>query len=563
MGVMLTLGAAERNIPSGYYNGLDGKTKEALKAAALAAIDNQKVISYGDATWNVFKDSDVRANGTWWDIYSNIQRNASSGHGGMNIEHGVPNSWWGHTKNEAYKDIHHLFPSDTDANSRKSNYPLGEVATETWSNGVTTIGKPSNGHGGQGGYVYEPADEYKGDNARAYFYMATRYPNITWKTNSDWGIMFVQQSYPTLNSWSLELLLRWSSEDPVSQKEIDRNEAIYKHQKNRNPFVDFPDLAEYIWGDKMGQPFDLKAHLGGSGDDPEPPQPGETPVLIEPAANEVLDFGQVIKGQEGNVTLILRGKYLTTTPPLKLAVYDNSQTDDAALFSIDGGATETVSVDAVNSESGLSVRIDYNPVRVGEHESHLRISGGGLKGNVLLTLRGTCVEAPVLTAPRALPATDVTATSYVANWEAVEGEEVDYYVVNRTKYINGQAETEQLQAHNDLSLEINDFCGNESYTVQSVRSGIMSPESNSIVVGETSITEVEAGIKFGVTTGPGSITISCSETIDRLTIADISGRVIGVIDGISNGETIALPRGLYLLRASGVARPVKVIVRGE
>ena len=262
----LALAAADRNISSGYYDALDGKSGASLKAAALGCIKGQKVISYGDDTWDVFRDSDVRPDGTWWDIYSNERRYASSGHGGMNIEHAVANSWWGKTKNDAYKDIHHLFPSDANANSRKSNYPLGEASTVTWTNNVTIIGKPSNGHGGQGGYIYEPADEYKGDNARVYFYMATRYPTIGWRDDSgasSWGIMFDKENYPTLVSWAQTLLLKWADNDQVSQKEIDRNEAIYKHQKNRNPFVDLPGLEDYIWGDKKNVAFDLAAALVG------------------------------------------------------------------------------------------------------------------------------------------------------------------------------------------------------------------------------------------------------------------------------------------------------------
>lgn len=267
----LSLAAADRNIPSGYYAALDGKSGAALKAAAYNCIKGHKVISYGDDTWVVFRDSDVRSDGTWWDIYSNERRNANSGYGGMNIEHGVPNSWWAieksdRKKEDAYKDIHHLFPSDANANSRKSNYPLGETNNPTWTNGVTTIGKPTNGHGGQGGYIYEPADEYKGDNARAYFYMATRYPTIGWRSDSgasSWGIMFNKENYPTLVNWAQILLLTWADNDQVSQKEIDRNEAIYKHQKNRNPFVDLPGLEDYIWGDKKNVAFDLNAALGG------------------------------------------------------------------------------------------------------------------------------------------------------------------------------------------------------------------------------------------------------------------------------------------------------------
>ncbi|MDE6366665.1 MAG: endonuclease [Muribaculaceae bacterium] len=570
LGLFFSALAAERNIPSGYYNALDGKSQEALKTAAKSAISGQKVISYGTSTWNVFIDSDVRSDGTWWDIYSNERRKASSGHGGMNIEHGVANSWWGKTKNEAYKDIHHLFPSDSEANSRKSNYPLGEVeGSPTWTNGVTIIGKPKNGHGGQGGYIYEPADEYKGDNARAYFYMAVRYPDITWRTDNytSWGIMFRQESYPTLNDWSIELLLRWSREDPVSQKEIDRNEAIYAHQRNRNPFVDFPELAEYIWGNKKGQAFDLEANLKGNvggGDTPTPPDPTDTPKLIEPTQGKVLDFGQVVAGREGRAVLVLRGENLDNKVPLTVAVYDNSQTDDAGLFAIDGGATQTVSVDAVNSTYGLGITITYNPDRLGEHETNLRIRGGGLKGNTLIKLRGNAIEAPVLTAPRALAPTNVTATSYIANWEPALGDEIDYFIVNRTKYIDGKAETEQIQAHDgEYSLLIEDFCGHESYTVQSVRFGITSPESNSITVGESSISEIEADRFFGVNAVSDGVEITTSATIDHLTVYEANGRTAGVYNSVENGDVISLKRGVYLLRASGVSRPVKVIVTGK
>lgn len=562
VGVMLGVCAADRNIPSGYYSAMDGKSKEALKYAAHDCITGQKEISYSGGTWDVFLESDVRPDGTWWDIYSNERRYASQGHSGMNVEHGVANSWWGGTKNAAYKDIHHLFPSDANANSRKSNYPLGEATTVSWTNGVTTIGKPKNGHGGQGGWIYEPADEYKGDNARAYFYMATRYPDISWRTDNytSWGIMFQQQSYPTLNAWSIELLLRWNELDPVSQKEIDRNEAIYKHQKNRNPFVDFPDLANYIWGDKMNEKFDLKAHLNGEGggDDPTPPDPANNPVLISPVANYTLDFGTVSLGQEGSAILIVKGKNLDPSKELQLAVYDTSTTDDAGLFSVDGGATQTISVDAVNSESGLSVRIDYNPRNLGLHESHLRIRGGGLQGNTLINLRGTCVEAPVLTAPVALPATNVTATGYIANWQAVE-EDIDYYVVNRTMYANGEVRTEQQQVHGgETSLEIDDFCGSETYTVQSVKNGVTSPESNVISVGETSISSLEAETLFGVQSVYGGVEIVCSQSLASLIVSDMSGHVLYNLTDVENGTYLSLPRGLYLLKAAGIARPVKI-----
>ncbi len=547
--------AAERNIPQGYYNELDGKKGAELKRAVYNAIKNHKEISYGDKTWNAFKTFEVKPDGTWWDIYSNEKRYASSGHGGMNIEHAVANSWWGGTKNSAYKDINHLYPSDSNANSRKSNYPLGETDNPTWTNGVTIIGKPKNGHGGQGGYIYEPADEYKGDNARTYFYMAARYPDITWKTDASWGIMFTKEDYPTLCSWGQELLLRWNSTDVVSQKEIDRNEGVYREQGNRNPFIDFPDLAEYIWGSKVNEPFNLNDHLGI--------EPDKTPELVKPQADDVIDCGSVIIGQTGYATLVIKGNNLSDTTPLSLAIYDNSSTDDAALFSVDEGATTTVSCAAANSASGVSVRIEYRPDSRGVHETRMRIRGGGLTGNTFITLRGEGLPVTELVAPHALPPTDVTSGSYIANWEDPSGQKVDYYVVTRTIYNeNGSATTvkEEQSFNNEFSLAISDFGGNESYTVRAVYSNINSPESNSITVNQTSISEIENEGNFGISVEQGGLRIFSTDTLSKIVIYEPNGRTAATLTEVTDGAWISLPRGLYILRTPN-RRPVKALVK--
>lgn len=172
----------------------------------------------------------VNGKNYWWDMYSNELVLVSSGHGGLNIEHSVANSWWEGTKNDAYKDIHHLNPSNATANSRKGNFPLGKVGTVTWTNGVTTVGKPTGGTGGGSANVYEPCDEYKGDFARVFMYMFTCYEDMSWGSRFDW--MYVQgQKYPMFQSWAVDLLLDWNALDPVSDKEINRNEAIYSIQK--------------------------------------------------------------------------------------------------------------------------------------------------------------------------------------------------------------------------------------------------------------------------------------------------------------------------------------------
>lgn len=289
---LLAVLSASAAIPSGYYKAMEGKSKADLKAAAKSCARSHTVIDYGNDTWDAFRVTDVHTVGgalCWWDMYSNNAVKVSNGHPGMNIEHSVANSWWGGTKNDAYKDLFHLNPSDSEANNRKQNYPLGIVVTATYDNGVTTVGHPVTGECGGAKNVYEPADCYKGDFARTFFYMFTIYDDISWSTTmSDRNYMFDGSAYPSLRPWAYQMLLEWAKNDPVDQKEIDRNEAIYGIQHNRNPYIDFPELAEYVWGSKTDMPFyadeqpeydpNQGGQGGGQGDDPEPP----IPPVVEP-----------------------------------------------------------------------------------------------------------------------------------------------------------------------------------------------------------------------------------------------------------------------------------------
>lgn len=265
---------AQATYPTGYYDSLEGKCGAELKKAVKQVAYNHTVISYGDDTWDVFRITDVKTvNGVdyWWDMYSNNLVRISSGNGGLNIEHSVANSWWGKSKNDAYKDIVHLNPSDAYANNKKANYPLAELKSVDWDNGVTFVGTPKDGQGGGSGKGYEPADEYKGDFARVFMYMFTVYDNISWKDNTDW--MYDTSSSLTFRPWAQELLLRWSADDPVSNKERVRNDGIHSKQHNRNPFIDLPDLAEHIWGSKRNVPFSLYGNeYPEDPDDPTDPE---------------------------------------------------------------------------------------------------------------------------------------------------------------------------------------------------------------------------------------------------------------------------------------------------
>jgi hypothetical protein len=142
-----------------------------------------------------------------------------------------------------------LYPANNSINRSKGNNPLSEVGTTTaaGNNGVSKSGTSITvGYSGSG---FEPADEYKGDFARTYFYMATCYQNYTtWLSDTSGQYEITGGVYPSFQPWAIPLLMKWDREDPVSDKEIERNEMVYKLQNNRNPFIDYPQLAEYIWG---------------------------------------------------------------------------------------------------------------------------------------------------------------------------------------------------------------------------------------------------------------------------------------------------------------------------
>jgi len=149
-----------------------------------------------------------------------------------------------------YSDLFHLYPTDGYVNNRRGNNPLGEVNSPTWtSTNGSKLG--TNTYPGYSGTAFEPIDEYKGDLARSYFYMSVRYSdeNLGQETNS----MFQGSE---LKSWALAMLMEWHEEDPVSQKEIDRNNEIYASiQHNRNPFIDCPELVDKIFGSGSSTPW--------------------------------------------------------------------------------------------------------------------------------------------------------------------------------------------------------------------------------------------------------------------------------------------------------------------
>ena len=260
----LLLFAALGQIPAHYYAAAEGKKNDELKEALYAIISEGYVQRTYNDLWTDFVTTDTRFDGFVWDIYSNCNFTfgVDQDRGGnapdecyfYNREHSVPNSWFGvQSQSPMYSDLFHLYPTDKYVNAERANFPYGETnnPTKTYINGSKKgPGAPAFGYTST---VFEPTDEFKGDLARTYFYMATRYLNIN-LAQKDGGIVMFTYSNATcgLSDYSNDLLLKWHREDPVSDKETARNNAIYSIQHNRNPFIDYPELVEHIWGNLKG-----------------------------------------------------------------------------------------------------------------------------------------------------------------------------------------------------------------------------------------------------------------------------------------------------------------------
>ena len=266
--VVTSVWAQGPNNSGTYYQAANGKKAAALKTALSSVIYNHTERSYANL-WTDFYTTDARPDGKVWDMYSNSSNftfgtDQDHGSGGgtegeyYNREHSFPNSWFGGKVQPMYTDLHHMYPTDKLVNNRRSNYPFGETDGESYQSagGFSKLGNCT--YPGYTGTVFEPNDEYKGDFARTYFYMVTCYeeklPNW-YENNAESRPTLDGNKYPGLSSWQLAMLMKWAANDPVSQKEVERNEAVYGIQNNRNPFIDYPGLEQYIWGDKMDATF--------------------------------------------------------------------------------------------------------------------------------------------------------------------------------------------------------------------------------------------------------------------------------------------------------------------
>lgn len=259
-----------------YYQNASGKKGAQLKTALFNIISKSaRDVGY-DGLLSAYHTTDKRPDGYLRDWYSPSNKFEIGGPAenrsykkegdGYNREHLVPQSWFGSGKPKS--DLIQVVPTDGYVNNRRSNYPFADVASATYISKdgckLGTCATP-----GYNSTVFEPLDNIKGDIARIYFYMATRYEDIV----ADWdgataSVVFAGNKYPAFNEWYLKLLFEWSKADPVDEVEIARNNAVYwgndnkkDLQSNRNPFVDYPGLEEYIWGEKKGVAFSYDKYV--------------------------------------------------------------------------------------------------------------------------------------------------------------------------------------------------------------------------------------------------------------------------------------------------------------
>jgi endonuclease I len=272
---------AKAQIPPGYYSPANGLSGAALQNALHNIIKNHTVVPY-TSLYAVYDSSDLKANGQVWDMYSDVpggtppyvyynvagDRCGSYTQEGdcFNREHSWPQSWF-NSVSPPVSDAFHIFPTDGWVNNQRSNYPYGEVSNPGW----TSLNGSRLGNNitvGYSGTVFEPIDAYKGDIARGFFYMATRYlgEDAGWASSP-------ATSGATILPWELCVLITWHHQDTVSAKELNRNDAIYKWQNNRNPFIDHPEWVDSIFACTLTSLNDL--------------EPGGTSLYPNPCSAEV------------------------------------------------------------------------------------------------------------------------------------------------------------------------------------------------------------------------------------------------------------------------------------
>lgn len=364
---------------NGYYNPVQGLSGTTLKNALHDLIDNNTYSSYDGAKLFLFQELDNN-NGVVRCVYTGQDFSISSSYDGSsnpNTEHSYAQSWFTSSESSIKKaDVHHLFVTNSSVNSSRGNLPFDVVLNNNASypsyNGYVS----KRGTNSSGDTVFEPADQHKGNLARALLYFNVRYG----QTLSQGGVDM------------LETLLTWHNADPVDATELTRNTMVYNHQGNRNPFVDHPEYVASIWG-------------GAS---------PNTIVQFSPAS-------ALVNEADGSVVISVEiiNPSSTTATTAQIALTDGSASD------VNSFTTRSISFPAGSSAmQNITVNITDDTLLEGFETlvfSLQNVSGGssatiGNYGSFNLEIEDNDIPTPVATA-----ATELGFTGFTANWNAAAG----------------------------------------------------------------------------------------------------------------------------------------------
>ena len=255
LSLLLIVFSVGAQAPAGYYNTANGLSGEALKAALNDIIDGHTEYSYANV-WDLLKVTDVDPNNSnnVMGIYSRFSMDAAAeyaGGAGWNREHVWAKSRgdFGTTMGPG-TDIHHIRAEDVSTNSARNNRAFDDGGTQ-YVDGSGNYSGPTPAKSGSA-YTWYPGDEVKGDVARMIFYMATRYEGENGEPDLELTEDILSNTDKTPFHGKLSVLLLWHEQDPVTTLEMDRNDAIFGYQGNRNPFIDHPEYVASIWGSGGG-----------------------------------------------------------------------------------------------------------------------------------------------------------------------------------------------------------------------------------------------------------------------------------------------------------------------
>ena len=439
-------------IPTGYYATATG-TGYTLKTQLYNIIKGHNDNGYG-GLYTIYQASDrdyyYENDGSLLDMYSenpsgtdsysyssgSTQRcgNYSSEGDCYNREHIVPQSVFNQAS-PMRNDAHSVTPSDGKVNGLRSNYPHGNVASiSTTTQNGSKLG--SSAITGYSGSIFEPIDEFKGDIARMYFYFATRYENTVAGYNY---AMFNGTSNQVFTTEFLNMLLTWSAQDPVSQREIDRNNGIYTYQNNRNPYIDHPEYIQAVWN--------------------------PTADTQAPTAASNLNF--------------------TTITETKVTLTWTAATDNIAVTHYDvymNGVLKT-SVTTTNAIiSGLTPSTAYSFYIVAK-DAALNAATPSNSVNVTTQIAVIDTEAP--TAPSNVRATATTSNSVVLEWNAATD---NIEVTNYEVYVNSILTT----TVNTLTVTLNGLTSETDYQFYVIAIDAASNRSaNSNIISQTTLVAPE------------------------------------------------------------------------